>query len=187
MQVRGPGQTVTKNPSCLFATIPSCPCATCPGVPKNLALPIRVYQATFPPGCLHCSRGPEAPLQSSYHAAWCCTPTRTYQATPPHDAKIKLLFRLGPWPQNLLHFHACQAVKLPSRFCTSIKLGFRLLQIKLSGEATRFRCGCAKVAKSLPSLFQVFAKLVARLLKRSSYSAARFRNRKIPLTRNFIF
>ena len=27
------------------------------GVPKSLALPIRVYQATFPPGCLHCSRG----------------------------------------------------------------------------------------------------------------------------------
>lgn len=190
MRGRGAGSDCDQKPKLPFCNGSKLPSRNVSRGPEKSCTPIRAggNQATLSPwACI----GPWVPVRL-------CN-----QATPPHGvallhAHIKLprhldtcqaTLSLGPGSQNLLHSHA--HIKLPSRFCNSIKLGFRLLQIKLpsrngSGEAARSRCGCAKVAKSLPSWLPSLCQVVPNdqaTLPQSSM----FRNRKIPLTRNFIF
>lgn len=147
-----------------LATIPSCRRASCPGVPKSLALPIRMCQATLSPGvCTVPGAGPISCNQARLPPGVALPYAYTYQATLPNGCKNQARLSPGPGPQNLLHFHA--HVKLPSYSVTSAihQATFSLHAILQSSQAYAFALQIKLLSRKVASFVQVGRKLASWL------------------------
>ncbi len=160
---RGPVPAVTKKPSRSLATIPSRAGATCLWVPKSLALPMRVRKSSYPFAVgLHCSRGRADLLQSSYPAAWCCTPyTHTYQATPPLGYMSSYPFAWGRGFKICCNLRVCDQATI-----SLLQFNQATISLHVANQAalTQWKRRSCKVPMWLCQGCQVFAKLVAKIV-----------------------